>query len=136
MKKGITNNEIEQIVDENLRTMFNPLTKVPTETKSEIRHETLKLSHFFIDIIKEYNLEPHSDDFVDRVIDKVELFVTAYEKLLNVLPKKIIAVSVGQIWYSFFVNIQNELKDNISDKMLFEYGENKIQPILMLRLRN
>ncbi|HRH10399.1 MAG TPA: hypothetical protein PLU73_02745 [Bacteroidia bacterium] len=134
MIKGITHQEIEVIVDSDLQNMFNPKANVSDPTKVEIKHEALKLSLAFIGIIDEFNLRIDSDDFVDRVLNRVDLFVLTYEKLLNAIPKKTVASSVGAIWYGFFTKAHSEL-DNISDKMLFEYGERKIGPILTARLR-
>lgn len=135
MTKGINQAEINTIVDDHLQKMFNPEAKVTDATKAEIKQEAHKLSQFFIDIITEFNLRVDSDDFVDRVLNKIDLFVLTYDKLLNAIPKKNVAGSVGAIWYAFFTTAHSELKDNISDKMLFEYGERKIGPILSARLR-
>jgi len=135
MTKGINHEKINTIVDDHLQKMFNPESNVSVATMVEIKNEALKLSQFFIDIITEFNLQVDSDDYVDRVLNKIDLFVQTYDKLLNVITKKKIASSVGAIWYAFFTTVHSEFKDNISDKMLFEYGVRKIGPILTKRLR-
>jgi hypothetical protein len=135
MTKGITYNEIEIIVNEHLIEMFNPKANIGNATKETIKQEALKLAQLFIDIVTTFNTNVDQHNYVDSVLNKMDLFVSAYEQLLNAITNKTVASSVGAIWYAFFTSAHDELKDNISDKMLFQYGENRINKVLLERIR-
>jgi hypothetical protein len=135
MTEGITNTEIEAIIDDLLTKMFNPKANVTAITKATVKNEALKLSKLFIEIINAFNQNVYEDTYVDRVISEMDIFSMNYENLLNLITNKNVASSVGTIWYTFFITAMGELENKISDKMLFTYGESKINKILLERLR-
>jgi enoyl-[acyl-carrier-protein] reductase (NADH) len=135
MINGINNTQIEQIVDTHLASMFNPKANVSPTEKSSIKSQAMKLAESFESIISEYNSDNHSDDFIDRVINKIDSFIEEYDELINSITHKNEASAVGSIWYSFFTKAQNELSNNVSDKMIFEYGESKLNKLLIARIK-
>lgn len=135
MVNGINQQQITQTIDGHLNSMFNPKANVSQDVKDRIKVEALKLSQDFENIIVEYNTNVNSEDFIDSVLAKIDSFIIKYEQLINSIGNKNEASSVGVIWYAFFTQAQSELKDNYSDKMIFEYGESNVNKVLMARLK-
>lgn len=135
MVNGINQAQIVQIIDGHLNSMFNPKANVSQDEKNRIKIEALRLSQDFEEIISEYNTSVNSENYIDRVLGRVDGFATKYEQLINSISNKNEASAVGGIWYAFFTQALFELKDNYSDKMIFEYGGSKINTVLLARLK-
>ena len=135
MIKGITKTQIEQIIDTDLKKMFHPQAHVTQEQKDKIKAESMKLADKFEDIIVEYNTNVFSEDYIDRVLKKIDIFSSSYIDIINSVTNKNEASAIGTIWYGFFTQAQSELNDNTSDKMIFQYGERLLNDALMARIK-
>lgn len=135
MLKGFTKSELELIIDHHLTEMFNPKITVPSSTKEQIKKQVLQLLTYFIKIIETFNSSDDSEKAVDYIIHLIDEFIDYLESYLRNEPNKLIASSVGLIYHSLFIEAQVGLKDNLLDKMYFDYGEQGINKILMERLK-
>lgn len=133
---GIDKQEISILIDSLLNEMFRPGANVSQEKKLEIKSTVLQIANEFISIIEVFNTSSNAyDNYVDKVCDKIDAFIIEFEKLLIGQNDKFIAGCVGAIWYGFFIDCQKELESYPTDKLFFEYGERKIQPLLISRLK-
>jgi len=135
MLTKFTNQDIEQAIDYHLSKMFNPKIVVPDAIKDEIKRYSKNLIKPFISIIDLYNSGGDSDKYVDALIHRIDTFIAYLDSLFRSESDKHIACSVGLIYNSLFLEAQSQLKEDLLDKMYFEYGEQKIRNIIMEKLK-
>ena len=103
--------------------------------RKDIKDQCMKLSGFFTVMITEYNNVSDTPESFENILKKIDMFVMAYRSTLTHLPDKYIAVCVGSIWYDFFLGLEEELRDKILYKAIWEYGVEQIRSILLEKMR-
>lgn len=133
--QGINKQQIEGMIDPILKEMYNPKVVISEDQKNEVKGNAIKIASKFIDIIDSLkNKNIANDVFFENVCNKIDCFCDAFNNLLIEQKGKFIAGSIASIWLSLFDTCLEELENYPADKLFFNYGKQKIQSIIHLRM--